>query len=237
VIISQKGWLRARQGHDHDVSQFNFKAGDALYDALECRSTGELVAFSDTGRVYTVAISSLPSARGDGQPITSMIDIEHGSRIVHMVAGDPGQRYVIGVRSGYGFITQMKNLTTRQRAGKQFITLDEGDTLMKPAPLRSADNRLAMLSQKGRFLVVDLAEFKTLSGGGRGTIMMALDAPDVLAQWVAAGPQGIVAQGVYRNKDTTIALDGDALAEYHGKRARKGKVLSIRIKQPTLLPA
>src|SRR3546814_18274693 len=67
VIISQKGWLRARQGHGHDAGQFNFKAGDALYDAIECLSTDELVAFSNTGRVYTVAVSSLPSAREIGR--------------------------------------------------------------------------------------------------------------------------------------------------------------------------
>src|SRR5690606_33096271 len=127
VIISQKGWLRSRQGHGHDASQFSFKAGDGLYGAIECLTTDELVAFSDTGRVYTVAVSSLPSARGDGQPITSMIEIEHGARIVHMIAGSPSQRYVLGTQSGYGFITTLKDMTTRQRTGKQFLNLDAND--------------------------------------------------------------------------------------------------------------
>ncbi|UYO92380.1 DNA topoisomerase IV subunit A [Pollutimonas sp. M17] len=237
VIISQKGWLRARQGHGHDAAQFNFKAGDALYDAIECLSTDELVAFSSTGRVYTVAVSSLPSARGDGQPITSMVETEQGARIVHMVAGNPGRRYVLGTQSGYGFITTLKDMTTRQRAGKQFITLDKGDVLKKPIPLRDTDIQLAMLARKGKFLVIDLAELKTLSGGGRGTILMALDPGDTLEQWVAAGPAGVVASGVYRNKETSQVLDGDALAEYAGKRARKGKVLSVKVKQPTLSAA
>src|SRR5690606_13559346 len=116
VIISQKGWLRSRQGHGHDAAQFNFKAGDSLYDAIECLSTDDLVAFSSTGRVYTVAVSSLPSARGDGQPITSMIEMEPGARIVHMVAGNAKQRYVLGTEAGYGFMTSLKDLTTRQRA-------------------------------------------------------------------------------------------------------------------------
>ncbi|MGP1613774.1 MAG: DNA gyrase subunit A, partial [Pollutimonas bauzanensis] len=96
VIISQKGWLRTRQGHGHDAGQFGFKAGDALYDAIECRSTDELVAFSSSGRVYTVAVAGLPSARGDGQPITTMIDMEPGTRITHMIAGPASQRYVLG---------------------------------------------------------------------------------------------------------------------------------------------
>ncbi|HWK61621.1 MAG TPA: DNA topoisomerase IV subunit A [Eoetvoesiella sp.] len=237
VIMSQKGWLRARQGHGHDASQFNFKTGDALYDAIECRSTDNLVALSNTGRVYTVAVSSLPSARGDGQPITSMVDVEHGTRIVHMVAGADAQRYVLGTQGGYGFLTTLKDLTTRQRAGKQFVSVEEGDALLKPLALRADDAQLAMLSKKGRFLVIDLAELKVLSGGGRGTILMGLDAPDVIAQWAALGPAGLVASGVYRNKETEIALGPQDLAEYAGKRARKGKTLSVKVKQPVLRAA
>src|SRR5690606_36420742 len=124
VISSQKGWLRARQGHGHDATQFTFKAGDKLYDAIECQSTDDLVAISNKGRVYTVAVSSLPSARGDGQPVTSMIDLEPGAHIVHMLAGAATRRYVLGTSSGYGFIATFKDMTTRQKAGKQFITLD-----------------------------------------------------------------------------------------------------------------
>ncbi|MDS1141898.1 DNA topoisomerase IV subunit A [Pusillimonas sp. SM2304] len=236
VIISQKGWLRSRQGHGHDAAQFNFKAGDALYDAIECLSTDDLVAFSSTGRVYTVAVSSLPSARGDGQPVTSMIETEQGARITHMIAGRAQQRYVVGTQSGYGFITTLKDLTTRQRAGKQFVTLEKGDTLLKPVLLRDTDQYLAMLAKKGRFLVVELAELKRLSGGGRGTILMGFDAGDALAQWVAVGPQGIAAKGVYRNKEIIETLGLDALAEYIGKRARKGKNLSVKVKQAQLLP-
>ncbi|HUH41389.1 MAG TPA: DNA topoisomerase IV subunit A, partial [Castellaniella sp.] len=87
VVISQKGWLRLRQGHGHDPQQFGFKTGDALYDAIECRSTDELIALSSTGRSYAIAVSGLPSARGDGQPVTSMVSLEPGARVVHMVAG------------------------------------------------------------------------------------------------------------------------------------------------------
>src|SRR5690606_32858916 len=113
-----------------------FKAGDGLYDAIECLSTDDLVAFSSTGRVYTVAVAGLPSARGDGQPITSMVDVEPGARITHMVAGPAAQRFVLGTQAGYGFITTLKDLTTRQRAGKNFMALEKGDVMMKPLRLR-----------------------------------------------------------------------------------------------------
>ncbi len=234
VIISQKGWLRSRQGHGHDAAQFGFKTGDALYDAIECLSTDELVAISDRGRVYTVAVASLPSARGDGQPITSMIELEPGARIVHMVAGDAQRRYVLGTRSGYGFIATLKDLTTRQRAGKQFINLEKGDVMLKPLPLHNTDTHLAMMAKKGRFLVVELVELKALSGGGRGTILIGLDAGDSLDQWVAAGPQGLQVHGVYRNKQSVVELDMQALADYIGKRARKGKLLDVKVKGATL---
>lgn len=234
VIVSQKGWLRSRQGHGHDASQFSFKAGDSLYGAIECLSTHELVAFSDTGRVYTVAVANLPSARGDGQPVTSMIDIEPGARIVHMVAGPPENRYVVAASSGHGFIVRHADLTTRQRAGKQFFSLDKGDTWMKPLLLHPDDTHLAMLAKNGRFLVVPLSELKTMSGG-RGTQLMGLDAGIMLWQWLAIGPQGLVARGIYRNKQTDVVMDMSALEDFIGKRARKGRALSLKVRQPRLL--
>ncbi len=233
VIISQKGWLRARQGHGHDPSQFSFKAGDALYDSIECLSTHELLAFSNTGRAYTVAVANLPSARGDGQPITSMIDIEPGTRIVHMVAGPADNRYVIAAQSGHGFIARHADITTRQKAGKQFFSLDKGDAWMKPLVLQPDDTHLAMLAKKGRFLVVPLSELKTMTSG-RGTQLMGLDNGDALAQWVALGAAGLVASGIYRKKETALELGLDELADYIGKRARKGRALSLKIAQPKL---
>ena len=234
VIISQKGWLRARQGHGHDASQFSFKAGDGLYDAIECLSTHELVAFSNTGRAYTVAVANLPSARGDGQPVTSMIEIEPGTRIVHMVAGPADNRYVIASQSGHGFIARFADLTTRQRAGKQFFSIDKGDVWMKPLLLHPEDTHLAMLAKKGRFLIVPLSELKTMTAG-RGTQLMGLDEGDALAQWLAIGPLGLIAQGIYRKKETDLVMEMDELADYIGKRARKGRALSLKIRQPKLL--
>ena len=236
VIVSQKGWLRARQGHGHDASQFGFKTGDALYDAIECRSTQELMALSNSGRSYSIAVASLPSARGDGQPVTSMIGLEPGGRIVHMLAGAPERRVLLGVASGYGFLARIGDLSTRQHAGKQFITVDKGDTLLKPLPLRPEDTAVALLSRKGKFLVVALDELKTLASGGRGTILMGLDEGDRIEQWAGVGATGVVLRGVYRARDTELILTPDELAQYAGRRARKGRLLDVKIKQPSLWP-
>ncbi|MHA3902968.1 DNA topoisomerase IV subunit A [Castellaniella sp. WN] len=236
VVVSQKGWLRARQGHGHDASQFGFKTGDALYDAIECRSTQELMALSNTGRSYSIAVSSLPSARGDGQPVTSMISLEAGSRIVHMLAGATDRRILLGVASGFGFLARIGDLSTRQNAGKQFITLDKGDTLLKPLLLRADDTAVAFLSRKGKFLVVALDELKTLASGGRGTILMGLDEGDRIEQWAGVGASGVVLRGIYRARDAELVLTPDELALYAGRRARKGRLLDVKLKQPSLWP-
>jgi len=236
VIVSQKGWLRARQGHGHDASQFGFKQGDDLYGAFECRTTDTLIAVGDNGRVYSVAVAGLPSARGDGQPVTTMIDLEPGTRIVHSIAAASDTRWLLATQRGFGFAARLGDMMSRQRGGKQFITLEQGDALLRPVPLFEGARQLALLSAKGKFLVFGLDELKSLSGGGRGTILIGLDAADKLAQTVPIGAGGLRATGIYRNKLTEDILAGAALEPYVGKRARKGRALDVRPKQPLLSP-
>lgn len=236
VIVSQKGWLRARQGHGHDASQFGFKQGDSMYGAFECRTTDTLIAIGDNGRVYSVPVAGLPSARGDGQPVTSMIDLGPGTRIVHSVVASPDTRWLLATQRGFGFAVRHGDMMSRQRAGKQFITLEQGDALLRPVPLFQGATQLALLSAKGKCLVFGLDEVKVLSGGGRGTVLMGLDAADKLAQTVPIGAGGLRAAGIYRNKPTEDILAGAALEPYVGKRARKGRMLDVRPKQPVLSP-
>lgn len=237
VIVSQKGWLRARQGHGHDAGLFTFKAGDALYGAFACRTTDTLVALADNGRVYAVPVASLPSARGDGVPVTSLIELESGARVLHMVAGAPESRWLLATQGGLGFLTRLTDMSTRQRAGKQFVTLEAGDALLTPVPVLPGADRVALLSGQGRLLVFGLAEVKVLTGGGRGTQLMGLDAGELLTQVVPIGELGLNASGIYRNKLVTDTLAGADLQEYEGKRARKGRKLSVRPKTPVLSPA
>ena len=236
VIVSHKGWLRSRQGHGHDATQFAFKSGDDCYGVFECRSTDSLIAMGDNGRVYSVAVAGLPSARGDGAPVTSMIDLTPGSRIEHMVASAPDQRWLLTTRQGFGFSVKLVDMTTRQRAGKQFVSLEAGDTLLRPSPISEAAVQVAFLSEKGKLLVIGLDEVKALSGGGRGTILIAIDSPDALSQCVPISEKGLRATGVYRNKQIEDVLSGASLAGYVSKRARKGKLLDVRPKNPILSP-
>jgi topoisomerase-4 subunit A len=236
VIVSQKGWLRARQGHGHDASQFNFKAGDDCYGVFDCRSTDTLVAVGSNGRAYSVAVSSLPSARGDGAPVTSMIDLAPGTQIEHMLAASIESRFLFSTAMGFGFIAKVSDMASRQRAGKQFITLEDQDTLIRPVPVFGGAIHLALMSTRQRLLVIPLDEVKTLASGGRGTILMGIDAPDKLAQCVPLSKAGMRVVGLYRNKQVEDVVSGSQLGEYVSKRARKGKLLDIRSKNPILSP-
>jgi topoisomerase-4 subunit A len=236
VVVSQKGWLRARQGHGHDASQFTFKQGDHLYGVFECRTTDTLIALGDNGRAYSVPIASLPSARGDGQPVTTMIDLASGTRIVHTIAAAADSRWLFATRKGFGFIAKLGDMASRQRGGKQFVTLEEGDALLHPVPVFAGAQRLALLSAKGKFLLFGLDEVKTLAAGGRGTTLMGLDPSDHLEQVVPIGALGLRATGMYRNKTVEDILAGAALEPYLGKRARKGRALVVRPKSPLLSP-
>ncbi len=236
VIISEKGWLRSRQGHGHDYNQFSFKNGDRMYAAYECQSTDTLIALGSNGRVYSVAVANLPSARGDGQPVTSMVDLESGTRIEHFIAGASDSRWLLMQGSGLGFTAKLSDMTSRQKAGKQFVTLESGQHLLRPVPVFEQSTHLVMYTAKGRILIVGLNEVKSLGGGGRGTILMTMDANDNLAQVIPIGEAGMVVSGIYRNKQTADTMNLSALVDYIGKRARKGRLFDVRMKNISMLP-
>ncbi|HJH23757.1 MAG TPA: DNA topoisomerase IV subunit A [Paenalcaligenes hominis] len=236
VIMSQQGWLRRRQGHGHDVQQFSFKSGDAYYDAREARSTDELIALGTDGRTYTVQIGDLPSARGDGQPITALAEVNSAAPICHMMVGSAQQKILLGAESGYGFLSHLSDMSTRQKAGKQFVSVAANDTLLRPVYVQPDHVLLALLTAKSRFLVISLDELRTLSGGGRGTKLIDLDEDDHVVAWATGPENGFVISGIYRRRATDWLIQGTTLESYLGKRARKGKSLERKITEMVLTP-
>ncbi|MBA3597397.1 MAG: DNA topoisomerase IV subunit A [Methylibium sp.] len=237
VVISAKGWVRARQGHGHPMASFAFKAGDSLYGTFECRTTDALLVFGSAangaGRVYSVSVAGLPGARGDGQPITSMIDLETGTQPLHYFAGPAEATLLLANTGGYGLLAKVSDLVARQRGGKSFLSLAEGD---KPLPPSRADGaaQVACLSLTGRLLVFALDDIKLQPKGGRGLTLIDLEARDALVS-VAAFEKTLRVLGSGRGgkaKDET--LGAAALTVYRGARARKGKPADIGFK-PTLL--
>jgi len=235
VVISQKGWVRARAGHGHDPAQFAFKAGDGLYGTYECRTVDTLLAFGSNGRVYSVPVSALPGARGDGVPITTLIELASSTRLLHYFAGPADSLLLLASTAGYGFTAKAGDMVSRIKAGKAFVTLDDGDEPIVPRLVQANASAIACLSEKGKLLVFGLDEIKTLSGGGRGVILMELETDEKLVSALPISERGVVVSGTGRGgKPQELVLNGAALAPHFGKRARKGKVLESKIKPSEL---
>ncbi len=238
VVISQKGYVRCRTGHGHDAAVMTYKMGDAFAVSFECRTTDQMVAVSDTGRVYTLAVSDLPSARGDGLPANSFIDLEKGASIVGYCVAKPEDRVVLATSEGMGFICQFKDLFAKVRAGKNFIKVSDKETKILPPQVVASDKTLlACLSQEGRLLIYDINEVRTLPGGGKGVCLMDLNLTESLLVAKPIDAEGVMVTGVGRGgKDREYAVK-KAILEYHmGHRARKGKQLDIRWKALDLKP-
>jgi topoisomerase-4 subunit A len=230
VIISQRGWVRARGGHGHDAGQFTFKSGDGLYAAYECRTVDNMVMLGSNGRAYSVPVAALPNARGDGVPVTTLVDVASGSRLLHYFVGPADTPLLVASTAGFGFIAKAGDLVSRNRNGKAFMTLEDGDEPLPPKVIAEKASALACLSGQGRLLVFGLDELKVLSAG-RGVILMDLEPKEKLLAAQPVSQRGVVVTGIGRGgKAQEVALSASGLAPHIGKRARKGKALESRIK-------
>ena len=228
VVVSMKGWVRALKGHELDAATLQFKSGDALYGTFACRTVDTLLVFGTSskgaGRVYSTAVGLLPGGRGDGQPITSLIELESGSQPAHYFAGAGAQTLLLAGTGGFGLLARVSDLVSRQKGGKAFLTLDETEKLLPPVLAHNAiAAQVACLSLTGRLLVFPLTEIKLQPNGGKGLTLIDLDAKDALVS-VAVFGQSLWVQGTGRGgKVKEELLRSAGLAIHIGKRARKGK--------------
>ncbi|WP_310625109.1 DNA topoisomerase IV subunit A [Limnohabitans sp.] len=238
VVVSEKGWVRARTGHGHEASAFAFKAGDGLYGTFECRTVDTFIAFGSNGRIYSVPVSALPGARGDGQPVTTLIDLEAGTQLLHYMAGPAGATYLLSSSGGYGFMANIEHMISRNKGGKAFITVGEGETVCRPSPasggsgaqLLAPATHVACASTGGRFLTFELSELKSMEKGGRGLMLIDLEAKDTLAG-AAAYTRSVRIEGIGRGgKVREETLEIRSLNNAKAARAKKGKVADLGFK-------
>ena len=243
VIISAKGWVRARQGHGHDARQFNFKTGDELAGAHEVKTTDQLYALASNGRVYSIPVAGLPSARGDGVPVTSFVELEAGSQILHAFAASADAGVLLATEKGFGLTCVAGDWQSRMKAGKHFLTLEEGDVPLPPVLFDAsrADATVVCLSDgqgggdKGRVLAYPVSEVKTLHKGGRGVTLMGLEKKEKLRQVIVATDTGLVVTGTGRMaKPQSRTMSTREIAANTGTRGRKGKQLDPRWKEVRL---
>ncbi len=238
VVVSQMGWVRARTGHGHEAGSFAFKAGDGLYGTFECRTVDTLLGFGSNGRVYSVPVSVLPGARGDGQPITSLIELEAGTELLYYYAGPAAASLLLSSSGGYGFIATVEHMVARLKAGKAFVSCNPGETLCRPSLVACdggtlptpAASHVACASAGGRVLTFEIAELKQMPNGGRGLMLIDLEDKDSLAG-AAAYTRSIRIEGIGRGgKLREETLEIRSLNNARAVRGRKGRAADFGFK-------
>ncbi len=246
VVVSAKGWVRTRTGHGHEATSFAFKAGDGLYGTFECRSVDTLLVFGSNGRVYSVAVSLLPGGRGDGQPVTTLIELESGTQLLYYFAGPAAAALLLSSTAGYGFMATVDNMVSRQKAGKAFVSINDGETLCCPSLVSGAQGKVtvagtpaavvpaathvACASTGGRILTFEISELKSMANGGRGLMLIDLEAKDTLAG-AAAYTRSIRIDGIGRGgKERDETLEIRSLNSARAARGRKGKAADLGFK-------
>jgi topoisomerase-4 subunit A len=237
VVVSLKGWVRALKGHEIDAATLAFKAGDGLYGVFPCRTVDPLLVFGSNGRVYSTTVAQLPGGRGDGQPITTLVELESGTQPLHYFAAAADTTLLLANTGGFGLLAQVGDMVSRQRGGKSFLALEASDKVLPPATANTAHTQVACLSLSGRLLVFKRDELKLQPKGGRGLTLMDVDANDPLVS-VASCANAIKVLGTGRGgKAKEEELKGASLGVYAGKRARKGKLLDAGMKPHRVLVA
>ncbi|MFM9885217.1 MAG: DNA topoisomerase IV subunit A [Burkholderiales bacterium] len=237
VIFSKNSWIRARQGHGIDAGALSFKEGDALQVLIECRTVDPVVFLDSNGRAYSVDSANLPPARGDGAPAASLVEVQEGARIVQCLAGKIETPVLVASTGGYGFVSKIGDMVSNRRAGRDFMSLKEGDMPVAPSIFEETPgNHAVAVSEGGRMLAVDLDEIGYLPRG-RGVVIMGLDKGEKMMAIAVTAKRAIMVRGTGRGgKDKEVRIAGDDFAHFIGSRANKGRVLPEKIKPLSLAP-
>ncbi len=228
VVLSEKGWVRAAKGHDLDPTALSYKAGDQFLSAAPLRSNQQAVFLDSTGRSYSLMAHTLPSARGQGEPLTGRLTPPNGAVFRAVLGGDPEQWYLVASDAGYGFLVQLKELYAKNKAGKTLLSLPKGARALQPALVTDPEqDRVAAITNEGRMLVFPVSELPALSRG-KGNKIIGIPSARVAKREefvvaVACVPEG--GRLTAFSGKRYISLKGSDLDHYQGERGRRGSKL------------
>jgi len=228
VVLSRKGWIRARTGHGLDLTQLSFKDGDALLQALECKTTDPVILLADSGKSFTLDAAAIPSGRGDGSPVNTLVN-SSSSDIVWMATGDMGRQILMNSSAGLGFLCKLGDLQAKTRQGKDFMSVGEGARVRAPVFL-SDEKYIAALSSDARLLLFPMDEVPVRPNGGVGVQLIALPEGVTLASVGASDGKSLVVSGVKRKNRAVETLDAKQLAGHMGRRAQRGRVYDAGVR-------
>ncbi len=234
VVVSEKGWIRAGKGHEIEPEKLAFKSGDSFLQASKGKSNDQLVVLDSTGRAYNVAAHSLPSARSLGEPLSSRLNPPAGASFMGLLFGTEQQHYLLATSAGYGFVAQLGDLTSRNKAGKTSLKVTEGANVLTPQPVQDLeDDWVAVLSNTGRLLIFTAFELPKLARG-KGVKLMnipkaQLESGDEFVVAVCAFQEGQKLRVASGKRHLT--LKPSDFEGYIGARAKRGKFLPRGFRQ------
>ena len=226
VVLSDKGWVRAAKGHDVDAAALSYREGDALLGAARGRTNQQAVFFDSTGRAYSTPAHSLPSARGNGEPLTGRFTPPAGARFDAVAIGEDATRLVVATTHGYGFLATFESLCGRNKAGKQIVSLTEGARILQPAiAADTARDRIVVATTAGHLLMFSVADLPELDKG-KGNKLIEIPKAKLGTERVAG--VAVVAEGgevIVYSGERLKRLKWAELVEYGGHRAQRGGLL------------
>ncbi|MEZ5587205.1 MAG: DNA topoisomerase IV subunit A [Sedimenticolaceae bacterium] len=228
VVLSDKGWVRAAKGYDVNAAELSYKAGDAFRQAVRLRSNQQVVFLDSAGRSYSLAAHTLPSARGQGEPLTGRFNPPAGQSFVAVLGGEPDQWWLLASDAGYGFRVQAKDLLANKKAGKAVLSLPPGARVLRPSPITDADtDRLVAVTSDGRMLVIPANDLPELTRG-KGNKIIGIP-PKAVAERteyvidILAVPDG--GRVRLNSGKRYLNLRAADLNAYEGERGRRGNKL------------
>ena len=230
VVLSQKGWARAAKGHDIDAAELNFREGDGFGAAAAGRTTQQAAFIDSTGRSYSTPAHSLPSARGNGEPLTGRFTPPAGARFDAVATADAESRLVLASDFGYGFVTAFETLCGRNKAGKQVIHLDDGARVLAPAAIADpARDRIVVATTDGHLLMFSVAELPELDKGGKGNKLIEIPKAKLVSGEERVAGIAVVGEGAgevtLQAGQRKLTLKWADLVAYGGNRASRGGLL------------
>ncbi|MFI7887801.1 DNA topoisomerase IV subunit A [Pseudomonas juntendi] len=228
VVLSEKGWIRCAKGHDIDATGLSYKAGDGFKAAAAGRSNQFAVLIDSTGRSYSLAAHSLPSARGQGEPLTGRLTPPPGATFDCVLLPDDDALYVVASDAGYGFVVKGEDLQAKNKAGKGLLSLPNGAKVMTPRPVANREQDwLAAVTTEGRLLVFKVSDLPQL-GKGKGNKIIGVPGDRVASREEFVTDLAVIADGatlVLQAGKRTLSLKPDDLEHYKGERGRRGSKL------------
>jgi topoisomerase-4 subunit A len=228
VVLSQRGWVRAAKGHDLDPTTLSYKTGDSFQAAARGRSTQLAVFLDSTGRAYSLIAHSLPSARGQGEPLSGRLDPPEGATFAGVLLGEPDDRWVIASDAGYGFVVKLGEMHSRNRAGKAVLKVPDGSGVLAPSQILAGDDSLlCVVSTEGKMLAFPVQDLPELPRG-KGNKMFGLSSKKVASREEYLAAMAIIAPDqslIVHSGERKMTLKFAELKDYRGERAQRGAVL------------